>query len=227
MNKKALYLSLTLKLVAFVLMIFGVIANMSGTGDFMAGGKSLFYFTIQSNIVAAIVSLIGVIFDLQKLKGKTIKPSVWFDYLKFIATIGVTLTFIIFWGLLAARMPLFYLYSFSNLTLHTFGPLLVVIEYIFFTSTFKPNKKTLTVAWLFPLFYFIFAMILSLFNVDFGYDMKVPYFFLDYHKLGWFKIANGNIGVIYWVLIILVIIYLIAWGIDRINQLRNKAKKVN
>lgn len=222
MNNKKIIISIVLKITAIILIVVGVCLNIFGGQEFMAGSKSLLYFTIQSNILAAILCSIGVIFDFKRLKNDSAVHNKVFNYFQLVATTGVTLTLIVFWALLAQSMPPSYLYSVSNLALHTLGPLLVLLDYIFFTKNFKPSKKMLMVVWTFPLVYFAFAMILSLSSVDFGYGMRVPYFFLDYKELGWFNISNGNIGVFYWVIIILIIVYLIGLGIDSLNQLYMK-----
>ncbi len=226
MNKKVLVISLVIKSLAVILMVLGVILNIFNSGDFMAGSKSLLYFTIQSNILASLISIISIVFDIQKFRGKEVVESSVFNYFKLVATTGVTLTLIVFWAILASLMPGEYLYSIPNLTLHTFGPMLVILDYVLFTFDFKPNKKMIMIVWSFPLFYFIFVMILSLFNVSFGYEMSVPYFFLDYKNLGWFKITNSGIGVFYWVIIILFLVYGIGYGINALNQISAKRIKL-
>lgn len=69
-------------------------------------------------------------------------------------------------------------------------------------------------------------MILSTANVRFVDGAKVPYFFLDYEKYGWFEIGDGNIGVFYWVIIILIIVYLIGISINFLHQFIQKKQKL-
>lgn len=227
MNKKGTVIAIIIKSVAIVLIVIGVLLNFFQNGDFMAGSKSLLYFTIQSNILAAIISAVGIFFDVQKLRGKQRPSNDIFNYFKLVATTGVTLTLIVFWTLLTSMVPPSYLYSVSNLTLHTLVPILVLLDYIFFTDNFKPKKRMIAITWSFPLFYFAFAMILSLFEVQFSSGTHVPYFFLDYEKYGWFKISSDAIGVFYWVVIILILVYAIGFGVHSLNQVRTKYKKTD
>ena len=46
----------------------------------MAGSKSLLYFTIQSNILASLISIISIVFDIQKFRGKEVVESSVFNY---------------------------------------------------------------------------------------------------------------------------------------------------
>lgn len=226
MKKKQTLIAIILKSVAIILMLTGVILTTFNRSDFMAGIKSLFYFTIQSNILASIICAISLVFDIRRLQGKEVVVPKIFNYFKLVATTGLSLTLIVFWTLLSFQMEVSYLYSVSNLTLHTFGPLLVLLDYIFFTLDFKPKKRMIMVTWVFPLLYLVFAMILSVSSVTFSDGNHVPYFFLDYKLFGWFKISNGNIGVFYWLLIVLVLLYGIGYGVYELNQLATKRKKL-
>lgn len=223
MNKKQLIISISLKIAAVIIILVGVFLNIFSKSDFMAGSKSLFYFTIQSNILAAIVSVLSIFFDIRKYKSNK-EPQLLFKYLKFIATTAVAVTLIVFWILLMPTISIEYAYSVSNLSLHTFGPLLVIVEYILFTYNFKLSKINIMTVWIFPLLYLIFALVLSHFNVDFGEGRTVPYYFLNYKEFGWFKIGDGNIGVFYWILIMLAIIYSIGFVINKLekNKLNRK-----
>jgi len=52
----------------------------------------------------------------------------------------------------------------------------------------------------------------------------VPYYFLDYEKLGWLRISENGIGVIYWILIISVVMLGIGQLILALNNWAQKAK---
>lgn len=219
MKKKEIIISIIVKIIAVVLMTTGVMLSVTGGDELMPGVKSLMFFTLQSNILAIIISAIGLVFDFIRLSGKKVLPHKIFYFFKLVATTGVTLTFLVFWTLLTPMVSEEYLYSISNLSLHTFGPLLVLFDYIFFTPNFKPKRRELMIPWAFPLLYLAFAMIMSASNITFGGSMHVPYFFLDYKVLGWFTISKSGIGVFYWVLIVLILVYGIAFGIHALHQL--------
>lgn len=219
MENKKVIISICLKIVIVILAFLGIAFNIFTKGEYMIGRLSFLFFTIQSNFLIAIVALFLIVFDILKLKGVKKDLPRWLSYLKFAATSAISLTFIVFWTLLAWVMKPSYLYSVSNLTLHTFVPIIAVIDYILFTIDYKTTKFGLASSLIFPLAYFVFAVILIAFEVSFGPDMQAPYFFLDYKKNGWFKISNGQIGVFYWVMLILIIFYVIAFGIDKVHKM--------
>lgn len=219
MENKKVITAICLRIGIVILAFLGIAFNIFTKGEYMIGRLSFLFFTIQSNFLVAIVAVVLIVFDIFKLKGSKKDLPRWFYYLKFAATTAISLTFIVFWTLLAWVMKPSYLYSVSNLTLHTIVPIVAVIDYILFTKDYKITKFGLASSLIFPLAYFVFAVILIAFEVSFGPDMQAPYFFIDYKKNGWFKISNGQIGVFYWVMIILIIFYLIAFGIDKIHKM--------
>lgn len=60
-----------------------------------------------------------------------------------------------------------------------------------------------------PLYYLIFSLVLSVLDVDFNGE-KVPYFFLNYDKLGW-TWENGQLGVVFWIIILCVCFILLSY----------------
>ena len=67
----------------------------------------------------------------------------------------------------------------------------------------------------FPLLYLVFVYAVAG-PLGLAFDpsgAKVPYFFLDYRKLGWFDLGSGNLdfGVFYWILILLAIVLAISF----------------
>ena len=50
----------------------------------------------------------------------------------------------------------------------------------------------------------------------------VPCFFLDFTELGWFRIADGRIGVFYWVLIMIAIVLGLGYLLLRFDQRQTK-----
>jgi len=219
MTKKKTMVSLSIKSVLVIVAFTGIIKGLVETGP-----RVFLFFTQLSNLFVALVSLVLITFDINKLSkdNKTI-PN-WLNYLKFSATIGITLTFIVFWALLAKDESASYLRSFNNLSLHTIVPILAITEYVLFTKDFGLTKKGMTTALIPPLAYFIFAMILMAFNVSFGDGKVAPYFFLNYKELGWFGFSGG-LGVFYWIIIVLSIIYVLAYVVSLLHNIRLKQQK--
>lgn len=223
MKKKELIISLVLKLGVAILVFIAIIIDLVKVKEI----HNLKYFTQLSNIFAAIVALIYVVYDILELKGKKIKAPKWLNYVKLAATVGVTLTFVVFWTLLSWNplLPKGYLYSYKNLSLHTFGPLLMITNYIMFTDEYYPTLKRMATSLIPPILYFVFASILIAKNITFGDEIKAPYFFLDYKEYGWFQINKNGIGVFYWVIIMIIIVYGLTLALTGLYRLCIKKKE--
>lgn len=101
--------------------------------------KSFRYFTIQSNLLAAIVALFYIIYKCRAGKNSDTMPG-WLYILKLAATTAVAFTMIITVGYLAptSKNGYFSLFMNSNLFMHFLTPLLCIISFIFF----EPAEKT-------------------------------------------------------------------------------------
>lgn len=214
MSKKKLIISIILESVIIVGAIIGLFFTMYSDGAFMATTAFL-YYTIQSNLVIAAAAIIFLVYHVIELKtGKDNMPN-WLRTIKFSCTVAITLTFVVFSLLLTPEMiaqgNTAYFTSISNLTLHNLVPICAIIDYLVFDFKHKSTKYTFLWSAVMPLYYFAFAMILSFSGVTFGSGAKVPYFFLNYDKLGWLKIQGGNIGVIYWFVILCLAVLAMAW----------------
>ena len=148
-------------------------------------------------------------------KGKNIRIPNWFYVLKYISVVGITLTMIVFWTLLAPAMGnLAYLFSMSNLFAHTLTPIMAIISFLFFDCRqHKLSVKTSFLSITTPFYYLAFALILSSTGFLF-YQARMPYFFVDFYEFGWFGFSTysqgygfSSFGVFYWLLIVLAITY--------------------
>ncbi len=145
MNKRQ-KISLVLNSLIFVFTVFAIISTVIGF-QFMGelsvlsekNLKSFRYFTNESNIFAALVSLAFVIFKFTK-KGKSCeKLPLPFYILKLAATTGVTLTMLVTICYLAPRSKTTYFAYFMNASffMHFLTPLLCIISFVFF----EPSEK--------------------------------------------------------------------------------------
>lgn len=231
MNKTKLITFISLRFLAIFLFIISFFDKYVG---------DLLYFTVQSNLLVVIVFLLLNIFDILKLKEKFLPTPNFIYILKYIATVGIFLTFLIF-GLVLTPLILFkteypfYVLSISSLSMHLIIPSIALVDWIIndYLKEIKLSSFLLPIS--FPLAYFIFTMIASVLGVEypgfFGVDgtSHVPYFFLDYSKYGWFKISVNNntleLGVFYWVIAITLLVALISFLLLLIKFL--KFKKIN
>jgi len=172
---------------------------------------TLLYFTNMSNILAAVVAGIFLYFEIAK---KEVKP--FFHTLRFIATSGIALTFVVFTTILMPSVILqgypSYLYSANNIFLHNLTPILMMLDYMLYARK-EENIKSLY-ALIFPIGYLIFSLALNpLTGVLYDGGLKVPYFFLDFYNNGWFTLNQGflKIGTFWWLLLVIPLSSLIGY----------------
>lgn len=92
--------SITLKLVTIISALSGTfLSAYAGRNSFMGGRTVVMYFTIQSNIAIAVICAVGL---LKLLKNKKVS-NLWYTA-KFIGTVAITLTGIVFCFVLAPTM---------------------------------------------------------------------------------------------------------------------------
>ncbi|MCR4578053.1 MAG: hypothetical protein K5784_09125 [Clostridiales bacterium] len=90
-------ISLALKLTVILCAVTGtVMSALAGRNAFMGGGRVFMYFPIQSNIAAALISLVGCYLLMRK---KPVKQ--WWYTVKLAGTVSITLTGAVFAVLLA------------------------------------------------------------------------------------------------------------------------------
>lgn len=211
------FLPLITKVALVISVIVGYVATSTAMGPsdqrFMSAA-TLLYFTIQSNLLIGAICLVFAVFDVMKLCGKAFVVPLWLHTVKFVCTVGITLTFVVFAVILAPVMlPAMpeYLYSASNIFCHNLVPILAILDWIFFEEKYPTKKYSFLFGTILPLYYLAFAMIGSVTGVDFGEGQKVPYYFFDYEANGWFNLgknADGvfQFGVAYWITLLVALV---------------------
>lgn len=177
-------------------------------GDFMAAIFKA--FTIQSNIWAGSIALLGLGFSLFS---KNKSGPAWLEPIRFMFTTSITLTWLVFAILLTPTMSLSYLLSQSNFYLHSLTPILSVIDYIRQPNDRVPFKNLWTVM-IMPILYSLY------FFVEYAYtgEMPVRYFFMDYKKHGWFNFSRKGLGVFYWMILLLTTLVGIGKGLLTLRE---------
>ena len=181
-------------------------------GDFMVAIFKA--FTIQSNIWAGSIALLGLGFSL--FSHPKAMPA-WLEPIRFMFTSAITLTWLVFAILLTPTMSLSYLLSQSNFYLHSLTPMLSVIDYIRQPTDNVPIKNIWAVM-IMPILYSHY------FFVEYAYtgEMPVRYFFMDYRKHGWFGISRKGLGVVYWMILLLTTLVGIGRGLLALRELGKK-----
>lgn len=195
--------------------IIGVVLQMdTASGGFMSGRSLIMYFTIQSNLWIAMIAFVGIFVAIFN------KPAKGFYLLKYILTMGILLTYVVFSILLSPSMPLSYLVSPSNLFVHTLTPVLAMVDYLMNDHKITVNKQGLY-GLITPAYYLVFSYTMYFAGIRFSDGSKFPYFFLDFESNGWFTFNDGKLGVVFWYLIVMGLIYLISEVASNIKR-RNR-----
>ncbi len=152
------------------------------------------YYTLDSNIFSAITSIL-IIYSLLA-KGSV---SERLNNFRFYSTCCVTVTFIVVitilvpfngWHTLPDK-----LFRGTDLWLHSVGPWLNIISFLFFESDNTLDKKQPLLSLVPTLIYAVIVLILNIYRIVDG-----PYVFLRVHK-------NGFIGTVLWLLVVGIMIY--------------------
>ena len=204
-------IGILLNLIAGVAASIGVILAFifAKQDGFSSVGQRLLYFTNLSNIWIGITCLIISIVSIIEIKLKKTLLKNYIYTLKFIFTVSITITGLIFCVLLAPFAE-FNVWSFSSVLTHVVVPITSVASYFVEMPISPMNKKTVWYALIPPLVYFIFGSILSILKVDFGRGQTYPYFFMNYYsEVGLFGFRYSDkpeMGSVYWIIVILLLI---------------------
>ncbi len=208
-------------LIIVVLEILSVIWMMSGIklredyGTLSAERlKSLKYFTIDSNILMGLFSLIAAVEELNVLKGKKEDISKITYVLKFVGVVGVTLTMLVTIFFLtptgAAKYGLFGYFKNSNLFLHLINPVISLVCFLCFERTDK-IKFPYTFAGLIPMaIYSVYYGIVSVLHMENGIIVD------GYDWYGFLKMGVKSIVIV--VPIFFLITYFVGFVIWKLNR---------
>lgn len=117
----------------------------TGSGNMqVAGAKCFMYFTIDSNILAAVSSLCMCVFSVAHIKDDKLEIPKWLSLFKFVGTTAVTVTFLTVIFFLGPTMGYGLMFAGSSLFLHLINPLLCIISYVCFEKSAElPTKYSL------------------------------------------------------------------------------------
>ena len=201
-------ISILIKVALIVVGILGIIFTTISSG-FMGSKYVFLYFTVQSNIT---IILITGVFLVNEILTKKFVNQVLYD-LKFIFTVAITITFIVFFTMLAPIVGIDYLLSFNNFSLHAIVPILAIVDFFVFDKDIDMTYPKAFLGLAMPAYYLVFFIIGTFFGTRYtgaNDDSAIaPYFFLNYKQNG-FLFEKGTIGVIPWSVILLVAIALLS-----------------
>ena len=206
-NRQEKIFHIIIVLSAVIGMILNVLASKTPLKQFT-------YFTLQSNLLVAIIYTVSLISK---------KQSKLFVIVKYQAALAIVLTGLVF-NILLRPVVGDYDYNpntISDFLIHTLTPILVLLEVIFYQRK-GLVKVYYPLVWLvFPLFYWLFTLLYVALGGNFNGEIYVsdyPYFFLNFAD-------NGYWGFILVLVFILFIGYLIYY-IDKTVYFRKQQRKV-
>ncbi len=211
-SKKQNIISIVMKAVAVIISLYGM--RLTGFMFFT-------YFTNLSNIFIDIVLGVFCIQEIIALcKKKNVQHSNAAYRVKFLATISITLTFLVYMLILAPNTPGGVLHAYfangaTSFCVHFATPIIAIIDFLLFDYPFESTKKDALYGIIPPLCYVIYILILSATGYRWGTkkNMYAPYNFLNFGaETGWFGFdlsqmgsESFGVGVIYMVVVLILI----------------------
>ena len=190
-----------IKAALVVVGILGIVFTaLSST--FMGGASVFFFFTVQSNIFIIAMALIFLVNEVAVLLKKKSFINQTLLHIKYVATVAITITFLVFFTMLAPLMGIDYLLSFNNFSLHAIVPILAIVDFFLFDTDIKITYKSSLLATISPISYVVFVYIGRIFNLKYTENLYYPYFFLNIDSNG-FLFEKGTMGIIPWIIILL------------------------
>lgn len=162
MNKRQKF-ALAFNIIILALVIFGSVLSFAeiqffSTKAYDHGYRLLKFFTLQSNILAGVTSLLYIFYLVREVKKQKAIPK-WVNILRYIASIDLIITFLVvalFLGFIAED-GYFSLYLNANFLFHFLVPILTVVSFIFFEKKpvfrFRDTFLGLTHLFLYAIFY--------------------------------------------------------------------------
>ena len=216
---KKIKISLILNIIIVVLVTVASVFMFTGF-KFMPGESLLEvsklemfkFYTVDSNIVMGLISLIFIIYERKLLKKEIKEIPKKIYILKLIGTSGIALTFVTTTFFLGPSYGFYAMFNNNNLFFHLIIPVLSIITYIFFEK--HDNKFKYAFFGIIPMFlYSIFYTINILIHLDNG-GLTFKYDFYGF--------LQGNLNNIY---IVIPVIYLMSYIISILIIFGNKKCK--
>ena len=225
---KSRIISVLLKTAVIVSALIGIILSaLAATKTFMGGTRMFMYFTIQSNIAVALISLIGIFLLMRNRPIGT----AW-QVIKFVGTVSITLTGAVFTFVLAPTLGA-HAWNAQNTLTHVAVPVLSIADF-FVTGVYGDiGKRSVPFVILPPLVYAAYAGIGYAAGWEFAEGINYPYFFLNWGSpAGAFGFVNELpfMGCAWWILALLLLLLFVGFLylliIDAVKRIMKKRASV-
>lgn len=195
--KKSLIINISIVCLVIIMTIFMLLdIHFMPKKDLLIISKleTFKFYTIDSNILICIMSLILSIFEIKLLKGKIKEIPNYIYILKMIGTSGIMLTFMVTLLFLSPLYGLYGMYNNVNLFFHFIIPILAFISYFFYEK--HNNKYKYGLLGIIPMtLYGIFYITNVLVHINEGASLKYDFY----------GFLQGNINNTYFVIPIIFI----------------------
>ncbi len=184
-------------------------------GDLTAMVVNFFsFFTIDSNVLAAIAAAVGVVILLLP-KGAATEPT-WFTTLRLAAVTYMTVTLVVYNLLLRGiELPQGQTVPWSNEILHVVAPLLVIVDWLFAPGRGRLEWNRIWVVVIFPVVWTAYTLIRGPFGID-PVALVGPWY--PYPFMNPDTSANGYLSVAFYVILITGIFLATAAGAIAISR---------
>lgn len=173
------------------------------------------YFTVQSNLWIGIISIWILVLILLEIKTKNIYRKNYHYILKYIFTVSITLTGVVFCVLLAPVASEYNPWTLNSILTHVVCPITAIIDFFVDDYKIKFKNKDIIYTLLPPLYYLFFSLICYFGDFKFSDGNNYPYFFLNFgSSAGFFKIITKPyfvMGTFYWLVILAIIVSLFGY----------------
>ncbi|MGB7595668.1 MAG: Pr6Pr family membrane protein, partial [Erysipelotrichaceae bacterium] len=173
-------------------------------------------FTIQSNVWIAAICLVFLLYNLSGRDDWSIPA--WLYNIKFMLTVDITLTYLVFAVLLTPLMSVRFLSSPANFFQHNLTSILALLDFMLCDRPYASKAKHIWLSLIMPLLYAVYFFS----TYELTGIMPVAYFFLDYKKLGWFSIGGSGLGVGIWIIMLCGLLLLIGLAILKLKNICQK-----
>ena len=206
-SKPVKVISLILKIIVVLSAILGTILSaIAGKAYFMGGPTVMMYFTIQSNLLIAVICAIGAVILLKKGRAST----AWY-VIKLVGTVSITLTGLVFCFILTPTLTM-EAWTIQNILTHVVVPAASILDF-FVTGVYSRIKvKYLFFVVIPPRLYAVYAGIGYVLGWQFSLGKNYPYFFLNWGSpAGAFGFTNELpfMGSGWWIIALLILLLVI------------------
>ena len=200
-------ISYVLKAIVVLSAVIGTfLSAYAGRNSFMGGIRVFMYFTIQSNILIAIICAI----DCYLLARKKSVDEWWYVF-KFVGTVSITLTGVVFGFVLAPTLGV-NAWNLPNTLTHLVVPVAAVIDFFVTAAGVRIRKRNVFFVIIPPLLYAVYAGIGYVSGWQFAEGINYPYFFLNWGSpAGAFGFTNELpfMGSAWWILVLIVFLIIV------------------